>query len=586
MRKEEFYVLNSLYNGSIGRAGCTYDVEETKALNDTDIYNKLVKTGYIEKESGSITKTGLEALEPYRVNNAVILAAGASTRFIPLSLEQPKGLFEVKGERLIERQIKQLQDAGIKNITVVLGYKKEMFYYLEDKYGVKFIINDSFNIKNNIESLYLARKELKNTYICVSDSYYIENPFNQFEYHTFYSGYYGKETTDEVYARADGFGKITRIAKDNKIDGYVLMGHSFWRQEFSEAFINQVEAVRESGIYNNCYWEILVKDKLDEMPDIYFKEYLPGNIFEFDYFDELRKFDSQYLGHTHSEIIRNIKLVFRCDEEDIIDFRNVSEGMTNTSFIFKIDGIDYIYRHPGDGTESIINRRNEKKSLIKAKEAGVDPTYIYADVNEGWKISIFIPEFREPDYNSFEDSKKILAVLRKLHKADITADYGMKPWEDALDMEKLLEKKDPVCFVQYEGLKNNIGQLYKMTLADGVEKCFCHGDTYKPNWMIRPDGSVILIDWEYSGYSDPGIDVGYYVVDAMYDFDKAEEFIKEYLQEDYNETTRFHYMAYVAIIAYYWFVWAMYRESCGADMGEALENWRDMAVKYAEYLLK
>ena len=194
MRKEEFYVLNSLYNGSIGRAGCTYDVEATKALNDTDIYNKLVKTGYIEKESGSITKTGLEALEPYRVNNAVILAAGASTRFIPLSLEQPKGLFEVKGERLIERQIKQLQDAGIKNITVVLGYKKEMFYYLEDKYGVKFIINDSFNIKNNIESLYLARKELKNTYICVSDSYYIENPFNQFEYHTFYSGYYGKET--------------------------------------------------------------------------------------------------------------------------------------------------------------------------------------------------------------------------------------------------------------------------------------------------------------------------------------------------------------------------------------------------------
>lgn len=259
MRKEEFYVLNSLYNGSIGRAGCTYDVEATKALNDTDIYNKLVKTGYIEKESGSLTKTGLEALEPYRVNNAVILAAGASTRFIPLSLEQPKGLFEVKGERLIERQIKQLQDAGIKNITVVLGYKKEMFYYLEDKYGVKFIINDSFNIKNNIESLYLARKELKNTYICVSDSYYIENPFNQFEYHTFYSGYYGKETTDEVYARADGFGKITRIAKDNKIDGYVLMGHSFWRKEFSEAFINQVEAVRESGIYNNCYWEILVR---------------------------------------------------------------------------------------------------------------------------------------------------------------------------------------------------------------------------------------------------------------------------------------------------------------------------------------
>ena len=60
-----------------------------------------------------------------------------------------------------------------------------MFYYLKDKYDVKFVINDSFNIKNNIESLYLVKNELKNTYICVSDSYYIENPFNRFEYRHF-----------------------------------------------------------------------------------------------------------------------------------------------------------------------------------------------------------------------------------------------------------------------------------------------------------------------------------------------------------------------------------------------------------------
>ena len=124
-----------------------------------------------------------------------------------------------------------------------------------------------------------------------------------------------------------------------------------------------------------------------------------------------------------------------------------------------------------------------------------------------------------------------------------------------------------------------------MTIVDGIQKCFCHGDTYQPNWMLKPDGDVILIDWEYSGYSDPGIDVGYYIVDAMYEFDKAEEFIKEYLQDKYNETTRFHFMAYTAIIAYYWFVWAMYRESCGAVMGEALTNWRNMAIKYADYLL-
>ena len=103
--------------------------------------------------------------------------------------------------------------------------------------------------------------------------------------------------------------------------------------------------------------------------------------------------------------------------------------------------------------------------------------------------------------------------------------------------------------------------------------------------MIEPDKHVILIDWEYSGYSDPGIDVGYYIVDAMYDFDDAERFIKLYLGDEADEKKIFHYTAYIAIIAYYWFVWAMYRESCGANMGDSLANWHLMAQKYADHLI-
>ena len=584
MKKDEFNILNSFYNGNVGRINCSSDLDVKKSLQKQEVFNYLIQAGLIAKIGSKITDTGLEALEPYRVNNAVILAAGASTRFIPLSLEQPKGLFEVKGEKLIERQIQQLQDAGIKNITIVLGYKKEMFYYLEDKYGVNFIINESFNIKNNIESLYLAKEKLRNTYICVSDSYFVENPFNQYEYQTFNAGISIKKKTNEMYVDTDENGKIIMMEK-YRDSGKVLFGHSFWNEDFSNAFIKLMEADRTVGKYNQSFWEWMVKDNLNNLPSFYFKEYEEGNIYEFDYFEDLRRFDSQYQGHTHSEIIHNIKLIFRCDEEDIVNFRNVNEGMTNTSFIFEINGMDYIYRHPGDGTDSIISRKNEKNSLIKAKEIGIDPTYIYADINEGWKISVFISEFREPDYNSFKDSKKIISVLRKLHGSGIKVDYGMDPWKDSLKIEKLLRKKAPECFEKNEKLKRKIELLYKKTAGDGVEKCFCHGDTYKSNWMIKPDGNVILIDWEYSGYSDPGIDVGYYIVDAMYDFDEAERFIKEYLQDSYTEKRYYHFWAYTAIIAYYWYVWALYRESCGAVMGDALINWRDMAEKYADHIL-
>lgn len=584
MKKTEFYILNNLYNASVGRAKVGSDLYLNRSLKDKSAYNNLVKQGLIDTQSGEITERGLASLEPYRVNNAVILAAGSATRFIPLSLEQPKGLYEVKGEKLIERQIQQLIEAGITDITVVLGYKKEMLSYLKEKYGVKLVFNPLYNMKNNIESLYRAKHVLRNTYICTCDSYFVENPFNQFEFESFYAGYSTEEQESEMYARIDADGRIVQMQKASD-GGLMLLGHSFWREDFSRQFLFLVEEDAEKGDYNEKFWEWLVKDNLERLPDYYFKEYSPGSIFEFDYFEQLRQFDNDYVGHTHSEIIRNIKLVFRCDEEEIVDFRTVSEGLTNTSFIFQIDGTDYIYRHPGDGTESIINRRNEKRSLIKAKEFGIDPTYIYMDVNEGWKISKFVSCFREPDYGSFEDSKKVLAILRQLHSIPLVVDYGMKPWEDAVDMERLIKEKDPNCFVQHEHLKQQIQSLYEQTVDDGVEKCFCHGDTYRPNWMIEPDGNVILIDWEYSGYSDPGIDVGYYIVDAMYDFKEAKRFIREYLQDSWSEKREFHYMAYTAIIAYYWFVWAMYRESCGANMGEALPNWHDMAERYANYLV-
>ena len=75
-------------------------------------------------------------------------------------------------------------------------------------------------------------------------------------------------------------------------------------------------------------------------------------------------------------------------------------------------------------------------------------------------------------------------------------------------------------------------------------------------------------------------------MDAMWDVDTAKAFVKEYCQEDYNESTQFHYLAYVAIVAYYWFVWALYREACGGVMGESLHNWYVMAKRYSDYLNK
>ena len=85
------------------------------------------------------------------IKNAVILAAGKSNKFAPFTFEKPKGLFTVKGEVLIERQIEQLIEAGVEEIFIVLGYMKEKFFYLEQKYPeVTFLINNTYGYLNNI----------------------------------------------------------------------------------------------------------------------------------------------------------------------------------------------------------------------------------------------------------------------------------------------------------------------------------------------------------------------------------------------------------------------------------------------------
>ena len=97
--------------------------------------NRLVRecaaSGYLqlpgEGEPGSyrITQKGQDYLQKFQVDGAVIIAAGFGSRFVPLTFETPKGLLEVFGERMIERQIRQLHEAGITDITIVVGYLKE-----------------------------------------------------------------------------------------------------------------------------------------------------------------------------------------------------------------------------------------------------------------------------------------------------------------------------------------------------------------------------------------------------------------------------------------------------------------------------
>lgn len=539
--------------------------------------------GYI-KEQG-VTEKGIEALKPYKVENAIIMAAGMSSRFVPLSLEKPKGLLNVKGEVLIERQIEQLQSAGIKEIILVLGYKKEAFFYLESKYeGVKIIINPEYNTKNNTITLYLARDHIGNSYICSSDDYFVSDPFEEYVYQSYYAAQHVTEKTNEWYMYPDAKGNIAKVEKGG-IVGDIMLGHVYWDKAFSAAMLEYINQSHETGEYDQDLWEQILLEKVKKLPPMRIKTYPDKEIFEFDSLEELRDFDNEYVNNTHSTIMRNICSVMGCSESDITDFDVIKKGLTNSSFIFAVNGKKYVYRHPGEGTEKIISRKNEKVALELAKEIGVDPTFIYMDGEEGWKISSFVENIRIPDYGNPDDSKRVIEVMRNLHDKKLSVDWDFLPWEEACKIEEILRNEmGGIADGEFDLLKARVKKCYEKCKDDGTELCFCHCDTYAPNWMLTDSGETILIDWEYASNADPGCDVGTYIMDSMWEVEEAKRFIAEYCGNNCNEDKEFHFLAYTAIVSYYWYVWALFREASGAVMGESLYKWHKMADRYSKYL--
>ncbi len=294
----------------------------------------------------------------YSVNNAIILAAGLSSRFAPLSYEMPKSLVKVKGEVLIERQIKQLKEAGISDIIIVVGYKKEKFYYLEKKYGIKIIVNDEYLSRNNNSSIYAARKYLKNTYICCADNYFVSNPFEKVVDFAYYATVFADGKTDEWCLSIDENDVITDVQIGGHHQWYML-GHVFWTEEFSKRFIQILEKEYDNEETKDKLWEQIYVEHIDELP-LKVKKYPNNFIYEFDSLDDLRKFDMRYITRSHSKILKEISNILNCEEKDIENCIPYKRENITIGFSFVSKNKKYLYMYEKKKLKQLEEKENER----------------------------------------------------------------------------------------------------------------------------------------------------------------------------------------------------------------------------------
>ena len=284
--------------------------------------------------------------------NAIIMAAGISSRFVPLSAECPKGLLEVKDEVLIERQIRQLKEAGISDITIIVGYKADMFAYLNGKFGVDIVLNEDFARYNNTSSLIRVIDRLDNTFVCSSDNYFPENLFIADSPDSYYSALYAEGKTNEYCLTTNGEDFITDVRVGGR-DAWYMVGHVFFNHAFSEAFRKIMIEEYKNETTKQGYWEDLYIRYLDQLPKMKINRYKEGDIQEFDSLDELCLFDVSYVGDTRSSVVKSICKSLNIQEADVYGFKNIKHHGDFLHFQFKVGDITYEYN---DKTEPRIKK--------------------------------------------------------------------------------------------------------------------------------------------------------------------------------------------------------------------------------------
>lgn len=542
----------------------------------------------------SVSQKGMDFLEPFRVDGAVILAAGFGSRFVPLTFEMPKGLLEVFGERMIERQIKQLHAVGIKNITIVVGYLKEKFEYLIDQYGVTLLYNPEYSSKNTLATVFHAAKVLegKNMYLLSSDNWMRENMFHTYECGSWYAASYQEGRISEWCLSFNKKGLIQEVQVGGH-DSWFMYGPVYLTAQWLSRFLPVLKAYYQLPGTEQMYWEHVYMEVLNgsagkrllengieqinghsvqhlkpELADLSINRQPEKQIYEFENLEELRQFDSRYQTRSDNHAMELVAKVFDVEEYEIQDIKCLKAGMTNKSFLFRIGKRAYICRVPGPGTELLINRREEQAVYKAVTPLNITEHILYFDGDTGYKIAEFYEGARNSDASSWADMEDCMAVVRKLHQADLKVDHHFDIRERINFYENLCLEHGGVLFEDYEQVRSWMNEL-----LDGLDQLnrpetLSHIDSVADNFLFLPNGDIRLIDWEYAGMCDPLIDVSMCAIYSYYKEDEVDRLIEIYLQRKPSFEERRVVYSYVALGGFLWSLWAVYKSAVGEEFGE------------------
>ena len=252
-------------------------------------------TGRGLMDGSGVTDKGLAALEPYRVKRAVFIAAGFGSRLVPITLNTPKPLVRVHGQRIIDSLLDAVIAAGIEEIYVIRGYYAEQFDQLKYKYpNIHFVENPLYNEANNVSSLMAARYLLSNAYVLESDLLLSNKALiKKYQYRSNYLAI-PMQTSDDWCFEANGEGRIERVRVGGDGGVWQMVGISYWTEEDGRKLVGDIEKTIAMPGGKERYWDEVPLTYCADHYEVFVRECSEGDIVEIDTFRELQALDSAY----------------------------------------------------------------------------------------------------------------------------------------------------------------------------------------------------------------------------------------------------------------------------------------------------
>lgn len=506
-------------------------------------------------------------------NLAVILSARKErTSDVPFPLLPYDG-----NQCLIDRTISLLKDVGISRILLVVGFREEMFEKYADE-NVQIIIAPNYEFSSSMASLAVVNEYVDEDFILVEGDTFFEKIVLEHlvgvEDRNCLVATEESGSGDECYIESQS-GFITKISKDKhricnfegellgisriSYDTYGKM-YKLWRNS-TNSFLN----------YEYVFMD--VTSPL-ERPFVFFKNLIWGDVDCPEDFKRLKEVTSRTLRRKEDPFDKENLLRYL---SDIFPDQDVSEaeiiqigGMSNKNYRVNFKGMSYVLRVPGNGSEGMVERSNEEFNAIEGCKMGVNPIIRYFDAKTGIKLADYVENaetLNAATIQRHDNLRKIAEIYHKIHDAHVRLKNEFNLFQEIDKYDRLLGKAGASMYEGWDEFKPKVMSLETRLNAIGIELTPCHDDAVPENFIKAEDGTIYLIDWEYSGMNDPMADFAALFLESEFPVETQDFFLDKYYSGNVPSGIKERILCYEILWDTLWAQWTVIKEACGDDFG-------------------